>query len=184
MAKRFPSRAVAAAIALPLLVLAACQTGPVYRPRGPGETIGYTDQQISANRYRVTFAGTSGTKRDEVENYLMRRAAEVTVGAGYDYFTFDDRDTEARTYYRTSFIDPAFDPRFGGPFYGRFGYYRPYYWSSYDFSPFGGADIVPVTRYTAYSEIVLLNAEQARNNPEAIPAREVLARLVPPNPPA
>lgn len=179
ISRKFSARA-AAALALPLLLLAACQTGPAYRPRGPGETVGYTDRQISATRYRVTFAGSSGSRREDVEDYLMRRAAEVTVEAGYDYFTFDDRDTEARTYYRTTFLtDPAYDPRFGGPFYGRFGYYRPYYWSSYDF---GGGDIIPVTRYTAYSEIVLLTAEQARNNADAIPAREVLARLVPPAP--
>ena len=183
MAKRFQSRAVGAAIALPLLVLAACQTGPAYRPRGPGETVGYTDQQITANRYRVTFSGSSGSRREQVEEFLMRRAAEVAVGAGYDYFTFDERDTDARTYYRTTFLDPEFGPGFGP--YDRFGFYRPYYWSSYAFGPaWGTADVIPVTRYTAYSEIVLLTPEQARDNAKAIPAREVLARLVPPNPPA
>lgn len=172
-----------AGIAVPILLLTACQTGPAYRPRGPGETVGYTDRQIAPNRYRVTFSGSSGARREQVEDFLMRRAAEVTVDAGYDYFSFDDRDTEARTYYRTTFIDPAFDPAFGpgfGPYYGRFGF-RPYYWSSWDW---GSADVIPVTRYTAYSEIVLLTAQQAKDNPDAIPARDVLARLAPHNPPA
>jgi hypothetical protein len=179
MPRKSFARYGAVTLALPLLLLAACQTGPVYRPRGPGETVGYTDQELAPNRYRVTFTGTSGTHRDQVEDFLMRRAAEVTVGNGYEYFRFDDRDTEARTYYRTNFIDPAFGPGFG-PYYGRFGF-RPYYWSSWAFPPsWGTADVIPVTRYSAYSEIVLLTPDQARNNPDAIPAREVLARLAPP----
>ncbi len=40
-------------------------------------------------------------------------------------------------------------------------------------------EIIPVTRYTAYAEIVMLPPDQASNNPEAISAREVLDRLVP-----
>ena len=89
----------------------------------PGETVGYTDLQLSPNRYRVTFSGNSATRREDVENYLLRRAAEVTLAAGYTHFAFDQRDTEARTYYREDFIDPYF----GDPFYGP----RAWYWSSW-----------------------------------------------------
>ncbi len=158
-----------------LLLLSACAPTPVYRPRGPNESIGYTDQQISKNRYRITFAGGRNTRREVVEDSLLRRAAEVTVQAGYTHFVFDDRDTEARTYYRAEF-DPFYD-RYD---WWRFGPYRPYYWSSWD-GPYGGyRDIIPVTRYTAYAEIVMLTAAEAKNNPNAIPAGEVLDQLVPP----
>jgi hypothetical protein len=45
-------------------------------------------------------------------------------------------------------------------------------------------DVIPVTRYSAYAEIVMLTAEQASNNIDAISAREVLERFVPHLPPA
>jgi hypothetical protein len=35
--------------------------------------------------------------------YLLRRAAEITLQAGYAYFSFDTRSMEATTYYRTIF---------------------------------------------------------------------------------
>jgi hypothetical protein len=168
-------RPVAAAVlALVLFGLAACETGPTYRPRGPGEVVGYRDRQIAPNRYRVSFAGGSATTREDVEDYLLRRAAEVTLGAGYAYFTFDDRGTDARTYYRTAFITPGFGP-FDYPYY-----WRPYYWSSWEFGPsWRTGEFIPVTRYTAYSEIVMLTPEQAENNPQAISAADALARLRP-----
>ena len=93
---------------LAVTLLAACETGPVYKPRAPGETVGYTDLQLSPNRYRVTFSGNSATRREDVENYLLRRAAEVTLAAGYTHFAFDQRDTEARTYYRADFSRSLF----------------------------------------------------------------------------
>ena len=52
--------------ALALLTLAACETGPVYKPRGPNDTVGYTDQQLTANRFRVTFSGSSSVGRGEL----------------------------------------------------------------------------------------------------------------------
>ena len=90
-----------------------------------------------------------------------------------------------RSYYRTTIDD--LDPYFGRPYpfaYGRFG--KPYYWSSWSYPPpyVGMTQTVPVTRYEAYSEIVLLTPQQAMGNPEAIPAREVLSHLVPPPDPA
>ena len=181
------AKAMAAMLAVTLL--AACQTGPVYKPRGAGETVGYTDLQLSPNRYRVTFSASSATRREDVENYLLRRAAEVTLAAGYTHFVFDQRDTEARTYYRSDFIDPYF----AGPFYGR----RAWYWSSwpsygypygafgpYGYGPYGyglGYNYVrPVTSYSAFAEIVMLTTAQTTGNPDALDAQFLLQRLVPP----
>ena len=109
-------------------LLSACQTGPVYQERGPGETFGYTDMRLTDNRYRVTFRGTAATSREEVEDFLLRRAAEVTLNSGSSHFVFDARDTNAETYYRNSF-GPR--PRLGIGF-GRFGP-SPWYYSSFAF---------------------------------------------------
>jgi hypothetical protein len=174
---------------LAVTLLAACETGPVYKPRAPGERVGYTDLQLTPTRYRVTFAGNSSTRREEVENYLLRRAAEVTLGAGYTHFAFDSRDTTARTYYRETFSDPFF----ADPFYGP----RAFYWSSwpyygYPYGPYGFGrpfgygygDLRPITSFSAYAEIVTLRPEQAADNPRAIDAQNLLQRLPPPDAPA
>jgi hypothetical protein len=181
----------AASLALAVLLIASCATGPVYKARAPGETVGYTDRQLTDNRYRVTFSGNSATKREDVENYLLRRAAEVTLGSGFTHFVFDDRDTVARTYYRQTFS--SIDPYFGYPYYfgPRFGYWSagpyPYYppysgYFGYGFGYGGYGDLRPVTSYSAYAEIVMLNPEQAADNPRAIDAQSLLQRIVPPEP--
>ena len=109
----------------------------------------------------------------------MSRAAEVTLNSGYSHFVFDARDTNAETYYRNSF-GPR--PRLGIGF-GRFGP-SPWYYSSFAFGdPFYYDDIRPVTRFEAYSEIVMLAPPQAENDPYAVDAREVLSALTPPPPP-
>ena len=170
------AKPVAAALVVAGTV-AACTTGPLYRPRGPGDVVGYSDQRLTDNRFRVTFSGGSGTRRELVEDFLLRRAAEVTLQNGYTHFVFDARDTEARTYYRNFFGPRAsFGFGYGYPYWR----YRPWYWSSFAFGdPFYG-DVYPVTRYEAYSEIVALNAAQAQNEPDAIDAREVIAAMTPP----
>jgi len=176
----FAYRFLSAVLLTGLLVLTACATGPAYKPRGPGEVIGYTDEQLTTNRYRVTFSGGSSTRRNQVEDYLLRRAAEVTLQAGYANFSFDTRGMEATTYYHTTFDTwgPRFTPRIGlRPWYGPS--LHPWYWSSWPYPPMWSGDIIPVTRYTAYAEVVMLTPEQATNNPNAISAREVLDRLVP-----
>jgi len=179
-----------AVAALAVTVLAACETGPVYKARAPGARVGYTDLQLTPTRYRVTFSGNSSTRREDVENYLLRRAAEVTLGAGYTHFAFDSRDTTARTLYRETFSDPFF----GDPFYGP----RAFYWSSwpygYPYGPYGFGrpfgygygygDLRPITSFSAYAEIVTLRAEQAASNPRAIDAQSLLQRLPPPDAPA
>ncbi len=184
--------AKAVAVTLAVTVLAACETGPVYKPRAPGESVGYTDLQLTPTRYRVTFSGNNSTRREDVENYLLRRAAEVTLGAGYTHFAFDSRDTTARTYYRETFSDPFF----GDPFYGP----RAWYWSSwpyhgYPYGPYGFGrpygygygygygDLRPITSFSAYAEIVTLSPEQAASNPRAIDAQNLLQRLPPPDAP-
>ena len=84
------------------LTLSACMVPAAYAPRQPGQATGYTDRELAPGRYRVTFTGNSATTRDTVENYLLLRAAEVTLAAGGTHFLFDDRDTRARTSVRVA----------------------------------------------------------------------------------
>src|SRR5918995_6473317 len=84
-------RPAAPALVLGLLI-AACAGGPTpYQQAQDG--YGYSEQRIEENRYRVSFAGNSATTRQTVEDYLLYRAAELTVQTGHDWFEVADRST-------------------------------------------------------------------------------------------
>ncbi len=175
-------------VVLSFLALAGCATPAAYAPMMPGQATGYTDRQISENRWRVTFTGNSVTPRELVETNLLRRAADVTLAAGRTHFIFDTRDTKARTRYDAFPTGSGFG--YGGFGYGGFGGYGygPGFWR---FRPawgyYGGfgpeVDIVSSTKYESYAEIVLLTADQAARDPRALDARDVIAHMPPLPPP-
>ena len=74
------------------LLLAGCASAPTPYQAAQGG-FGYSEQQIEENRYRVSFAGNSATTRQTVEDYLLYRAAELTVQTGHDWFQVVDRNT-------------------------------------------------------------------------------------------
>jgi hypothetical protein len=166
----------ALALSTAVLALAGCASPTAYQPAADnganGGANGYADQRLAENRYRVTFQGNSATKRETVENYLLLRSAEVTKAAGFAWFAFDDRDTKAKTTYHTEFGEPGFGPGFG--------WYR-HSWRHNPWDPFWGdqAEAVPSTRYQAYAEIIMLTPEQAKSDPHALQASDVIARLGP-----
>jgi len=65
-----------------VVMLIGCAT----RYQKAGATGGYSDAQIDANTFLVEFRGNGNTSRQTVETYLLYRCAEVTIGAGYDFF--------------------------------------------------------------------------------------------------
>jgi hypothetical protein len=79
-----------------LLALVACTSSPTPYGAATGE-LGYRDQQIESNRYRVSFTGNSATPLDRVQDYALYRAAELTLENGSDYFRVVNRNTESRS---------------------------------------------------------------------------------------
>lgn len=148
------------------LVLSACVSPTIYAPSpGPGEP-GYAEQRIDQNRFRVSFEGNSRTPRPTVENFLLYRAAELTLARGYAGFLLGAQDVQADTYYRSDF-----DAWPGAGFY----------WTTWPWGGgFGGsvsATSRPVTSYAAYADVIMLTAAQMQGNPQAIDARNVIANL-------
>jgi len=182
-AKPWLRLAAEAACAVAILMLSGCATAPapapVYRPQASGEGVGYADGQINATRYRVSFSGDTETTRGQVEDFLLRRAAEITVRAGYNFFEFDNRslETDTQLYRTTDNWDPTSGLAFGlGRRYpGRSEHFAkgsvPAFWSE--------KEAVPITRYTARSEIVVLTPDQVGTHPGALAAREILRYLSP-----
>ncbi len=78
-----------------LLVLGACASGPAYAPAESADAMGYADQRIEDNRWRVTYRGDSKMSSAEVQDYALMRAAQVTLENGGDWFEVIAADTDA-----------------------------------------------------------------------------------------
>ena len=121
------------------------------------------------------------TSRQQVENYLLYRAAELTVSQGGDWFVTVDRNT---TNHQTTFVEPGM----GGP-YGP--YWRPSWrfhggfgWRSWDpwfGDPFWADryDVQTIDRYEATADIALGHGPKPAGEPKALDAHEVMANLGP-----
>ena len=70
--------------------LAGCATPTPYQPL-VAERGGYSEQKLAEDRYRVVFAGNPHTSAESVERHLLRRAAELTLAQGYEWFRVDRR---------------------------------------------------------------------------------------------
>ncbi|MGH6899320.1 MAG: CC0125/CC1285 family lipoprotein [Geminicoccaceae bacterium] len=143
-------------------LLGGCGQATPYQPAADG--FGYREQQIEENRYRVTFAGNELTAPDTVQNYLLFRAAEITLDRGYDHFVVVDRNLDRSTRYWSS-GDTYWGSRFGG--------------GSGAFLGFGTTTAQPIDRYTAYADVVMFRGEEPAADVNAYDARDVLRRLEP-----
>jgi hypothetical protein len=145
-------------------MLAACGQPTPYQPATDG--YGYGEQQIEGNRYRVAFAGNELTAADTVQDYLLYRAAELTLDRGYDYFVVVDRQVERSTsYWGTADLGTG-------------------HWRRWDDDFIGGGGLStysarPIDRYTAYADVVMFAGEKPQDDVNAYDARDVLRRLDP-----
>ena len=187
---------ILAAAAVAAFGLAGCGTATPYQPLvvGSAQSGGFTDQQIEANRWRVTFSGNSLTDRRTVETYLLFRSAELTLSQGFDWFANVDRQTDRNV---QTYSDPMF---YGGGFGGYgpgFGYWGPAWRLGYGYGGgFGwggwggyggwgpgywggnqGFNMRQVTRYEAMAEIFMGKGPKPANDRNAFDAREVVSRL-------
>lgn len=68
-------------------LLAACAaTGPADYTANLGDNFGYTETKIESGRYRIVYRGSGDMPPEMVEDYALRRAAELTLSDGYDWF--------------------------------------------------------------------------------------------------
>lgn len=156
--------------------LAGCETATPYQPLSSSSATqagGFTDQRLDADHWRVGFQGNSLTSRKTVENYLLYRAAELTLAQGFDWFETVDRHTDKKT--ETWGPDP-----FGyGPgwrpywrYYGRGGWRG---WDPYWGDPF--FDIQTTEQFEASAEIVMGHGEKPAGDGRALNAHEVVSNL-------
>lgn len=173
--------------------LAACATATPYQPAAsdPAGAVGFSEARLAPDRYRVTFAANRQTSREQVERYLLYRAAEITARQGYDWFEAADPRTETKS---QAVVDPSPFLRPGFMWSGDNGFWRPSWrhtgprWGTdwRDWDPFWGEPTFAsrtqarvVDRIEATAEIVLHKGPRPGSDARAHDAREVLSRLGP-----
>lgn len=154
-----------------LLALSACATPTPYQPRD-NSGYGFSENRIENNRYTLSFKGNSLTDREQVENSLLYRAAELTLQSGHDYFIVTQRGTDSRS--RIVSDGPT-----RSPFYFNHFYYAPRYgWRPY-YDPFWNdpPNYRQITQYEASAEVAMYKGAKPAGEPRAFNAREVEANL-------
>ena len=150
-------------------LLAACVTATPYRAAEHEHDYGYQQQKIEQDRYRLSFAGNSSTSRQTVENYLLYRAAELTLEQGKDYFIVIKSDTEKNTEQHSTVV--------GAPsFHFGYGHHRGY---GHHHSYGVGFNIINTnySDYQAFGVILLKAGKKPADNHDAYDARQVLENL-------
>jgi len=161
-----------------LAMAAGCTTATPYQPLGATNVSGgYTNIPLDQTHWRVTFFGNSLTSRQQVENYLMYRAAELTLQQGDNCFTTVNHGTNRTTSVQ---VTPYGAGMYSGwaPYWSIHG---PFGWDYYDpwrGGPFFGQyDVNTIDRYQATADIALSKACPA--TPETFNAAQVVQNLRP-----
>lgn len=164
------SKSVLAAGALGLI--AACTSVTPYQASRGG--VGYTDQELDNGRFRVTFEGNSQTELATVENYVLYRAAEITLGEGGDYFVVLDSNTEAMQRFVTT------GTTFGRGFGRRGFFYGPGYFDGFG-GGFGTTSATTRERrsYTVGAIVEVRRGDKPRGDGSAYDARQIIDNLDP-----
>lgn len=162
------------------LVLAACGTATPYQPlqSGGASPGGYSEQQITHDRFQVSFQGNTLTDRETVERYLLFRAAELTVQEGYDWFQLAGRNTERQS--RNVDVPHtemywAWTPNwyYQGKDRGWvvINTYQPFWYDHYE--------TFQTDQYKASAEVYLGHGPKPADDPASFDAREVIQNLAP-----
>ena len=166
---------VLALAAIGLIGLTGCETATPDQTLAANNSVaaGYTDERIGDAHFRVTFKGEEVTSRRRVENYLLYRAADLTVGAGYDWFEMIGREPHN--------VTPTSASASYGPGWGDWRPMWSYEWRPY-FIPFGGQSwgayaIDRIDRYQATAEIHIGRGQAPPGDPRAFDARQVMTIL-------
>lgn len=84
-------------LVIPLVLaasLAACVSAPTIYGPANGSDRGWSQTRIEQDRFRIRFEAGSDMAFDEVELMALRRAAEVTLEQGGEWFLVSSRNVE------------------------------------------------------------------------------------------
>jgi hypothetical protein len=82
-------------IFIALFFLTSCSSLPSYR-QASGNGYGYSESKISDNHFRVHYR-LKGKQKSEAMDFVMLRAAELTLLNGFDWFVIVNRETTSES---------------------------------------------------------------------------------------
>lgn len=85
--------------ALALMVLCSCSTP--YQAKGFRG--GFTEQKLSSDMFSVSFSGNGYTGAATVQNYLLKRCAELTMLNGYTHFILIGSNGSTETTFHSTY---------------------------------------------------------------------------------
>lgn len=153
--------------------LAACANSSFYGPASSEGSAGYREEAMPNGHYLVSFTGTLSMDLDEVKNFARRRAAEITLREGYTHFVLFSARNEAdiRVVPNGDYWNP--ENGISAGYISKDSSRDRMRESGKTAKPWVG-DPGKRTRYTAFTEIVMLAGDDASNAPDAMAARDVL----------
>ena len=116
---------------------------------------GLSESQIDGETWRISFAGNEYTSREQVENSVLYRAAEIASGEGADGFLVLKEELESDLLYERRGVRQFAHPYFGFRSFGR---------RTYGFSSFPSRRVYPyrtreTASYTASVRVRLFDGE-------------------------
>lgn len=80
-----------------VITLSSCASNSAYQAALNDRDYGYSDSQITENRYRINFKGDTRTSSNDVKDMALLRAADLTLLNDYDWFRVVEQDTQQET---------------------------------------------------------------------------------------
>lgn len=80
-----------------VLALAACASTPTYAPAAAPGRPGYSETQLEANRYFVTYRAERTADQSLLYDYALLRAADIALENGRDWFWVDRRSFDGQS---------------------------------------------------------------------------------------
>lgn len=82
-------------------ILAGCASVPVasptpYKSAKSEQSYGYSSEKISDAEYRILFKASDKTPADKVQQYALRRAAEIAQANGFDFVAVASTNIEKK----------------------------------------------------------------------------------------
>ena len=166
MTYNFLKKSIAAGAAA--ILLGACATATPYKPASGGiNSYGYQVARSETGKHRVGFRGNTSTDRATVENYILLRAAELTLQDGLGHFVVIDEDEGGRR----KFNSTGFSNGIGRGGFGRRSAFG---------GGFGGTTSSRTRERRIFDVSVIVQGfpgQKSQENYEAFNAAEVVANL-------
>ncbi|MCG8360615.1 MAG: hypothetical protein MI920_34050 [Kiloniellales bacterium] len=169
MERTFPRVMIAVGLAL---LLAACATPTPYQAASGESAYGFREERLDPQTWRLHFSGNSVTEREQVEDYLLYRAAELADKEGARGFVVLDRNTERQTHYIG-----IYQPSFGH--FSTHGYFRSSHYHFLHRPGFGATTLRPIDRYTAHATVRLFDEQPPEGLGVPYDANEVISTIGP-----